>query len=1095
MEGKKPSPAPAQGTLVHWLNGPTGNVGLVTEVMAGGSRLRVHFDHGEEKIFAWPNAVIERMVFPEGTHVQIHGDGQIGRVESATEINGNLLYSIILPGGEVTMVMEAGVRRAVITDPMQLLEAGELSSARSSNLRLVASQLLFAHQTDDLSSLTNSRVEMKPHQVWVTHRVSSDYPHRYLLADEVGLGKTIEAGLIIKELKAREVVERILILAPSGIVSQWQFELRNKFNEVFAHYNRQSIDFLTSKNPGDNVWTLNDQVITSTAFASWDENRRRQIALAHWDLVIIDEAHHARRGKPGTGSTNLYKLAQALASFDLNRALLLLTATPLQLHRAELYSLVELLDPALFPDFEDFDDHCNTLAGLNRVVEQLNDLEGSTREELDDLLHSLELWLDEPAEAVEEQLKEGDGLLKLVDSLMQSHRLSEVMIRNRKTVVGGFMPRVAVIWPVDLTEEEKTAYNAVTEYCRSGYAVAAASQDNALGFLMATFQKLNSSSSYAVKRSLIRRIEKLDSKALPTKADIRVEESDLEERSTADALDPWLGWSAEDRDEEVLRLQEVVTLLDRIDVDSKTRVLNERLNQLAKKDPQAKVIIFTQSRDTQDYLREQIDSPWNVRLFHGQLKPQDKDQAVMEFRNDTGPQVLISTEAGGEGRNFQFCHILINYDLPWNPMRIEQRIGRLDRIGQKHPVTVINFSLRGTIEERVLEVLARRIRVFEETIGGLDPILGEVEEDLRRIFLMGEAEAERTLNRLNQDIESKIKEARETEKRLADFIMDTRSFRQDETDRLLNRKGTVGPDLVRRFVISALVDLGASIREEPPESGIYSIKFQGQSLIEFPDMIKEGITRRVTFDPSVARDHEDIDFLAIGHDLVDALLARVRDQKYGGRASTRLIRTDDLDPTEGWFFTFGLEFDGVTSSKELLAAFITRDNTYEEDISAWILERTGRLKKEESDLPIPPEGLQSLSTAHKHALELATKRLVSRQTELTQTNRERAQREKSKLERFYEYRSRAAAEKVAHAEGVLRNLERSEDPEVQKIIPVWKTNLENARKIFANLSAEQERRFNELVQQEQVKARQQLLTVSYVRIVGKDTVVEGQTIP
>ena len=210
----------------------------------------------------------------------------------------------------------------------------------------------------------------------VLHRVASTFPHRFLLADEVGLGKTIEAGLIIKELRARGFADRVLILAPSGIVSQWQYELKTKFNMPFAHYNRATIAFLESENPGENVWSLRDSVITSTSYAAWSEDRRREIALAGWDMVVIDEAHHARRtwqGEHKYTETNLYKLAEMLADPDMGRAqsFLLLTATPMQLHRYELYSLIELLDPALFPTFGDFDEHADALAGLNATTESM----------------------------------------------------------------------------------------------------------------------------------------------------------------------------------------------------------------------------------------------------------------------------------------------------------------------------------------------------------------------------------------------------------------------------------------------------------------------------------------------------------------------------------------------------------------------------------------------------------------------------------------------------------------------------------------------------------------------------------------------------
>ncbi len=179
---------------------------------------------------------------------------------------------------------------------------------------------------------------------------SSDPVRQFLVADEVGLGKTIEAGLIIKELKARGVASRVLILAPSGIVSQWQYELRTKFNETFAAYNKASISFLQAENPGENVWTLRDNVITSTDYAAWDERRRNDIALAGWDLVIIDEAHHARRTREGVGkyrSTNLYRLAELLAAPDVGRSLgylMLLDLDPRvreRRHRVELASECE----------------------------------------------------------------------------------------------------------------------------------------------------------------------------------------------------------------------------------------------------------------------------------------------------------------------------------------------------------------------------------------------------------------------------------------------------------------------------------------------------------------------------------------------------------------------------------------------------------------------------------------------------------------------------------------------------------------------------------------------------------------------------------
>jgi hypothetical protein len=277
------------GSLVRWRKGPTGgDIGIVAEVLNGGQRLRVRLDNGEEHLFALPTDVLQRVQFPEGTHVAIRSDGAAGMVTGRTELDGRVIYDVALPDGSARSVPEDSLRPARVVDPRTILRAGEARSPFHKNLRIASTRLLFQHQFDDFSSLSNSRVEIKPHQVAVLHRVASTYPHRFLLADEVGLGKTIEAGLVIKELKARGVANRVLVLAPSGIVSQWQFELKSKFSEVFALYNKDTTTYLQNKHPGENVWTLENNVIASTTYAAWDDQRREDIALADWDLVVID---------------------------------------------------------------------------------------------------------------------------------------------------------------------------------------------------------------------------------------------------------------------------------------------------------------------------------------------------------------------------------------------------------------------------------------------------------------------------------------------------------------------------------------------------------------------------------------------------------------------------------------------------------------------------------------------------------------------------------------------------------------------------------------------------------------------------------------
>jgi len=1080
-----------KGSLVKWIEGPSGSVGVVIEILADGERLRIRFDSGEELTFVWPTDVLEKLIFDPGSSVKVQLNGQVGVVTSSSSTAGLMLYQVSLPDGSQPTIVESGLRPAVITDPLELFRRGQVQNVYSTNLQLTGTRLLFEHRYNELSSLSNSRIEIKPHQVGVVHGVASNYPHRALLADEVGLGKTIEAGLIIKELKARGVANRVLILAPSGIVSQWQLEMRSKFGLIFSQYRRDSVGYLEDNHPGENVWTLNSNIITSTSYASLDENRRREIGLAGWDLVVIDEAHHARRtwqGQSKYTETTLYKLAAMLADPEVGNptGFLLLTATPMQLHRFELYSLIELLDPALFPSFADFNHHCDSLSGLNHAAEAVR--RWSEFSESDQELAKSEIcsWLAYSPEEIEVLLDDVEGRKKVTEELHRQHRLGEVLIRNRKAIVGGFMPRVAFVWPVEMTPQEREAYDAVTGYVRSGYARSKSTQNNALGFLMTIFQKLNTSSSFALRQSLLRRIEKLEAGISQDGAVLDLEDEELEEQPIGDALGEWLGARYEsDVMEEVGELARIVQLLDSIPIDSKARVLNERLADILVEEPNAKVIIFTQFRETQDYLSKVIDSTWNLEAFHGSLKPSEKDKTVSRFRQHPGPTLMISTEAGGEGRNFQFCHILINYDLPWNPMKVEQRIGRVDRLGQKHAVKVINFSILGTIEERVLDVLSRRIRVFEETIGGLDPILGDVSSSLRDIFLSAERESEEALRRFDEDLEVRINAARDTETRLADFIMDTKSFRQDEVQALLKNKSALDSKTMERFVLVALSELGVKITDDPELESVIKLRLGGQFYAEFPQFAKDESSRQITFDPSVALDYETLEFLAFGHELVEALIERVRAKEYLGRASYRLIRTNKQPETRGWCFTYILGFGGIIPRKEMFSVFVDVDGEADEDLGTWLLERACRLKREDWDGREFPSIDDRFEQAAQNAEGRAVQRMLERQVELASTNGERLAQERLKLERYYEYREEGGIEKIESVRATLERISTSTDPDVQRIIPVWAKNLENAKRVLEKLLEERDRRLKDLSEREQVTAQHEIYSASFVEIIPK----------
>ncbi len=298
-----------------------------------------------------------------------------GSVLRLREMDGLVTYIVQFSHGRMG-VPEGDIDPAPRSnEPSELLRQGELHDPTAFVLALQARRLQYAYSYDELVSLSNARIELLPHQVFVAHRVLTAFPQGFLLADEVGLGKTIEAGLIIKELRARNATCRVLIVAPAGLVPQWVDELRKKFNEDFKRLDSLTIGTHEVEHGPDQVWQVYDSVVTSLHFLCHQGNEAAVDALAgqRWDLIVFDEAHHLRRyHKAGGRSTTIaYEVAQRLQAAA--EALLLLTATPLQLHAFELYSLVELLDPRLFPTFDDFERYRLQIPLLNTLARRLEE--------------------------------------------------------------------------------------------------------------------------------------------------------------------------------------------------------------------------------------------------------------------------------------------------------------------------------------------------------------------------------------------------------------------------------------------------------------------------------------------------------------------------------------------------------------------------------------------------------------------------------------------------------------------------------------------------------------------------------------------------
>ena len=436
------------GALVQW--GHTQAYGVI--VANDGQMIHVNWDDARHPPqFSASDPPLSRVDFI-GRPVQRKSTGQnvavLGPVAAATPTWRCQIFSST-GTASTAYVPEADLRPLPMTDPLERFRAGEIGSTKRYLLRQVAQQYRMQNLQDDLVSLGQSQVDIQPHQVSVVHKVISNYPHRFLLCDEVGLGKTIEAGMALKELRARGGAQRVLAIVPPNLVRQWQFEMRTKFNEHFAVLNTATVNSLQDNGYHGNPFAHPDypSILCSSR---WVSNRRwRDLCTeAYWDLIILDEAHHARSYPDGT-TTALYRLVRDLAPEEHpQRMMLFLTATPMQLNTHELYSLVEILDPTLFPSEEDFEQHRRATPGLSRLVENLSHrvfpIPDQGEEETAQTVEHVAAWLEMDALEVRGRLSAGqDELQEIADKLADKHRLSEVLIRNRKALVGGFMPRTA----------------------------------------------------------------------------------------------------------------------------------------------------------------------------------------------------------------------------------------------------------------------------------------------------------------------------------------------------------------------------------------------------------------------------------------------------------------------------------------------------------------------------------------------------------------------------------------------------------------------------------------------------------------------------
>lgn len=603
----------------------------------------------------------------EGDLVLVHPHKTLGRIIEKVSLWGNTVFRVWLPS----------------SDSIIRVDSSALSSAHSSVLSThhltylaAAARVADALTQDVLLAPVESSIIPLPHQIRALSRAISSDRVRYLLADEVGLGKTIEAGLIMRELKLRSLVRRTLVIAPKGLVTQWLAEMRTHFGEEFRLLIPSDFSAYRRIAQADNLWQSYPQVVcpmdsvkpldsrrgwSREQVAEYNRERFEDLISAGWDLVIVDEAH---RLGGSTDQVARYKLGQGLA--EAGPYLLLLSATPHQGKTDAFYRLISLVDAQAFPD----------VSSVTRERVQPYVIRTEKRRAID---------------------VEGKPLFK---------------------------PRRTELAPVSWEgrhRDQRLLYEAVTEYVREGYNQAMREKRSYIGFLMILMQRLVVSSTRAIRTTLERRLEALEAPQEQLTLFPMVSEedwADLDGQEQMDTLFKTRLMALKNERAEVKLLLETAKRCESQGPDAKAEALLDWIYRLQAEegDPDLKVLVFTEFVPTQEMLSEFLtERGFEVVCLNGSMDVEERQQVQDAFARDA--RILISTDAGGEGLNLQFCHVVINYDIPWNPMRLEQRIGRVDRIGQTHTVRAINFVLEDSVEHRVREVLEEKLAVIFEEFG------------------------------------------------------------------------------------------------------------------------------------------------------------------------------------------------------------------------------------------------------------------------------------------------------------------------------------------------------------------------------------------
>ena len=741
----------------RWISTMEPELGLGTIIDIGQRMVRIFFPASEcERQYAVSTAPIKRVVFQVGDTVKTRDDRSF-TVTRLDEENGIITYI----GDNVTCSEKDLCDSISFTTPLERLTSGFFDRNAEFRCRDQALELLYNIRKSPVRGFVGGRIDLIPHQLYVAHQVSSSYIPRVLLSDEVGLGKTIEACLILHRLLLSGRISRVLVLVPSSLVHQWFVELLRRFNLSFRIVDERYCDSLLFTNPDGNPFLDDQLLLSSVEFLSESDLWQEMAAEAGWDMVVIDEAHHLTDGSPE------YKMVQQLG--QASEGLLLLTATPEQLGHHSHFSRLKLLDKARYYDFDVFEKeelkYLKVADLVSRLAELSNPVSINEQKNIRKLLP--EKFSDS------ETFSSDKTRLQAIEALLDRHGMGRAIYRNTRSAISGFPKRVAHLAALDNGTKD-------------------------MSFLSQEFQ-----------------------------ADMK-NNIDIQYQYDEDPRLPWLVKLLQQKKDKVLLICRSIH----------------------------KVFALSQA------LRKKVNI--NLALFHEEMTLVQRDRNAGWFAQKDGAQLLICSEIGSEGRNFQFAHHLVLFDLPPDPELLEQRIGRLDRIGQKSTIHIHVPYIKNSEYEVMARWYHEGLDAFEKNVPGIYEIYQQLGTQITEIAENKQlsqlaAFIKKTID-VRTDISHKVESGR-------DRLLELGSFQPKAAQQLIDHIHTGDENSSLEYFMLHVFEL-YGIRPEEIWDRTYQLNLVLLSDPQFPlpDARQEDL--RVTFDRPTALSYEDIEFLTWDHPMV-----------------------------------------------------------------------------------------------------------------------------------------------------------------------------------------------------------------------------------